>query len=189
MTKDFPALNVLISNAGVARNEDLLKGAEHLADAAATITTNLLGPIRLTTALLPYLRKQNEAAVINLSSELAFLPLATTPTYCATKAALHSYTQSLRYQLRDTRIEVKELIPPYVATSLMGDRQANDPRAMPLDEFIKEVIEIFKTQPNAAEIRVDRVRPLRFAAEDGEQKYNEFLKQFNDTMITARANS
>ncbi len=189
VTEEFPRLNVLINNAGIMRNENLLAGAdEYLDDAEATIATNLLGPIRLTAALLPHLQKQPEATIINVSSGLAFVPLALTPTYCATKAAIHSYTESLRYQLKETKIEVKELIPPYVATSLMGDRQANDPNAMPLEEFITEVMEIFKTQPNATEIAVQRVHPQRFAAEGGRQKYEQFFTQFNDAMAAARQN-
>jgi uncharacterized oxidoreductase len=187
--KEFPKLNVLFNNAGMMRNENLLDdAAQNQGDAEATIETNLLGPIHLTAALLPQLRTQPEATIINVTSGLAFVPLALTPTYCATKAALHSYTQSLRYQLKNTKVEVKELIPPYVATTLMGERQANDPQAMPLDEFIKEVMEIFKTQPNATEIAVKRVYPLRFAAEKGKEKYDEFFKQFNDTMVAARPN-
>ncbi len=110
---DFPKLNVLVNNAGIMRNENLLENSERqLADAEATVTTNLLGPIRLTAAVLPHLRKQAQAAVINVTSGLAYVPLAMTPTYSATKAAIHSYTESLRYQLKDTSIEVKELIPP-----------------------------------------------------------------------------
>ena len=186
---DFPKLNVLFNNAGIMHNENLLEnGEQQLADAEATVTTNLLGPIRLTAALLPHLRKQPEATVINVTSGLAYVPLAMTPTYSATKAAVHSYTESLRYQLKDTNISVKELIPPYVATTLMGDRQANDPHAMPLADFIQEVMEIFKTQPNATEIAVERVHPLRFAAEGGEQKYEQFFTQFNDAMVAARPN-
>jgi uncharacterized oxidoreductase len=186
---EFPKLNVLVNNAGIMRNEKLLEnGEQQLADAEATVTTNLLGPIRLTAALLPHLRQQPEATVIHVTSGLAYVPLAMTPTYSATKAALHSYTESLRYQLKDTNIKVKELIPPYVATTLMGDRQVNDPRAMPLADFIKEVMEIFKTQPDATEIAVERVRPLRSAAEGGEQKYEQFFTQFNDAMVAARPN-
>jgi uncharacterized oxidoreductase len=186
---EFPKLNVLFNNAGMMHNENLLSDAEqHLGDVEETIATNLLGPIRLTAALLPHLEKQPEATILNVTSGLAYVPLAMTPTYCATKAAIHSYTQSLRYQLKDTKIEVKELIPPYVATTLMGERQANDPQAMPLDDFIKEVMDIFKTQLNATEIAVERVRPLRFAAEGGMEKYNQFFKQFNDRMAAARPN-
>ena len=161
----FPKLNGLINNAGIMRPENLLAQPPDLADAEAIITTNLLGPIRLTAALLPHLQKQPHATVINVSSGLAFLPLALTPTYCATKAAIHSYTQSLRHQLRATTVEVLEIIPPYVATDLMDG--ADDPRAMPLDKFITETMGILKTQPTPAEICVETVKPLRFAAESG----------------------
>ena len=161
----FPSLNVLINNAGIMRAESFLAQQPDLADAEAIVATNLLGPIRLTAALLPHLQKQPHATIINVSSGLAFLPMARTPTYCATKAALHSYTLSLRSQLRQTSVEVLELIPPYVATHLMGG--ADDPRAMPLSKFIGEVIQILKTQPTPPEICVENVKTLRFAAESG----------------------
>ena len=162
---EFPALNVLINNAGIMRRENLLEQHPGLADAEAIVATNLLGPIRLTAAMLPHLQKQPHATIINVSSGLAFLPMARTPTYCATKAALHSYTLSLRAQLRNTGIEVLELIPPYVATNLMDG--AKNPRAMPLDKFIAEAMEILKSQPTPPEICVENVKTLRFAAESG----------------------
>jgi uncharacterized oxidoreductase len=161
----FPSLNVLINNAGIMRTENLLAQQPDLVDAEAIVATNLLGPIRLTAALLPHLHRQPSATIINVSSGVAFLPLALTPTYCATKAAIHSYTLSLRYQLRATRIEVLELIPPYVATDLMNG--ASDPGAMPLGAFIAEVMQILKTQPTPPEICVENVKRLRFAAETG----------------------
>lgn len=167
------------------RPESVLDEKQDSADAEAMIATNLLGPIRLTTGLLPLLQKQSAAAVMNVSSGLAFVPLAMTPTYCATKAAIHAYTQSLRYQLKDTAIQVLELVPPYVQTELMGEHQASDPKAMPLDEFIAEVMEIIKTQPNATEICVQRVFPLRFAAEGGRENYEQFFTQFNEAMTAA----
>jgi uncharacterized oxidoreductase len=163
--QEFPALNVLINNAGIMRPENLLAQQEDLADAEAIVSTNLLGPIRLTAALLPLLEGQPRAVIMNVSSGLAFVPLAQTPAYCATKAAIHSYTQSLRHQLRGTRIEVLELIPPYVATHLMDG--AEDPRAMPLDQFIAEVMGILKTQPTPLEICVENVKGLRQAAGSG----------------------
>jgi uncharacterized oxidoreductase len=162
---DFPALNVVIHNAGIMRLESLRDGA--VADAEATVATNLLGPIRLTAALLPLLEKQPRATIMTVSSGLAFVPMATTPAYCATKAAIHSYTQSLRYQLRDTSVEVLELIPPYVQTELAGTRQANDPIAMPLKDYIGETMKILKTSPGSTEICVERVKPLRFAEPKG----------------------
>jgi uncharacterized oxidoreductase len=172
VTAEFPALNVLFNNAGIMRTEKLLAQQPDLADAEATVATNLLGPIRLTAALLPHLLKQPRATVLNVSSGLAFVPLALTPTYCATKAAIHAYTQSLRYQLRQTKVEVLELIPPYVATNLMNG--ADDPHAMPLDKFLAETVEILKTQPTPPEICVENVKPLRFAAE-----HNQFDGCFN----------
>jgi uncharacterized oxidoreductase len=165
MAKDYPALNVVIQNAGIMRTENLK--SQNVADAEAVITTNLLGPIRLTAALLPQFLKQPHATIMTVSSGLAFIPLSPTPTYCATKAAIHSYSQSLRYQLRDTSVEVLELIPPYVQTELMGSGQASDPRAMPLSDFIAETIDILKTQPTPPEICVNRVDPLRHAAKNG----------------------
>ncbi len=126
-TSGFPSLNVLINNAGIMRAEDLRAQQSDLADAEAIVATNLLGPIRLTAALMQHLLKQPRATILNVSSGLAFMPMARTPTYCATKAALHSYTLSLRAQLQATSIEVLELIPPYVATDLM-DGAANPAR-------------------------------------------------------------
>jgi uncharacterized oxidoreductase len=145
----YPALNAVIHNAGIMKPERMQQA--DVADAEAIVTTNLLGPIRLTAALLPLLQKQPRAAIMTVSSGLGFLPMAMTPTYCATKAAIHSYTQSLRYQLRDTSVQVLELIPPYVQTGLMGSRQANDPNAMPLKDFIAETMNILKSSPDATE--------------------------------------
>jgi uncharacterized oxidoreductase len=174
---DYPALNILINNAGIMRAEDLLQQNDS-ADAEAVITTNLLGPIRLTAALLPLLRSQPHSTIMNVSSGLAFVPMAITPTYCATKAAIHSYTQSLRYQLRQTTTEVLELIPPYVATDLM--RGAADPRAMSLDVFLSETVAILRTQPRVQEICVENVKRFRFAAESG--RYDDISQGFNDAM-------
>ena len=184
-TAKYPALNVVIHSAGIMKNENLKKNAA-LEDAEATIMTNLLGTIRLTAALLAHFQKQPRATVMTVSSGLAFVPLAMAPTYCATKAAIHSYTQSLRYQLKETSVEVLELIPPYVQTELMGQRQETDPRAMPLREFIAEVMNILKTSPAANEICVERVMLQRSAEASG--NYDAFFKNFNDAMTAARQN-
>ena len=178
----YPALNVLINNAGIMRAEKLQAQQDDLADAESIVATNLLGPIRLTAALLPVLQKQPHAVIMNVSSGLAFVPISLTPTYCATKAAIHSYTQSLRHQLQGSAIEVLELIPPYVATEIMSG-SSSDPRAMPLDKFIAEVMEILKTQPAAAEICVENVKPLRFAAESGH--YDAVFQGLNEAMKSA----
>jgi len=179
IAEEFPMLNVLINNAGIMRPENLLSPEFNMADANATILTNLLGPIHLTSALLPLLRKQPLATVMNVTSGLAFIPLAMTPTYSATKAAVHSYTESLRHQLRETTVEVLELAPPYVATELMGEQQAADPQAMPLGEFIVEVMDILTNKPEAKEILVKRVEPLRFSMLGGTANYEKVFDGLN----------
>lgn len=181
LKKDFPTLNVVIHNAGIMKPESLKDSA--VADAEAMVTTNLLGPIRLNAALLPFLLKQPNPVIMTVSSGLAFVPLAMTPTYCATKAAIHSYTQSMRYQLKDTKAQVLELIPPYVQTELMGPRMASDPNAMPLKDFISETMSILESSPNTTEICVERVKALRSAEASGQ--YDAFFKNFNDGMAAA----
>lgn len=176
-----PALNVLINNAGIMRVEKLTTQPQDLADAEAIVATNLLGPIRLTAALLPLLQKQPHSAILNVSSGLAFVPMAMTPTYCATKAAIHSYTQSLRYQLRETSTEVIEIIPPYVATELLDG--AGDARAMPLQQYIDQTMQFLTTQPTPEEICVENVKRLRFAAENG--KYKETFEGMNGAWAAA----
>ena len=179
VTKKYPALNVLINNAGIMRTEYLPQQPSDLSDVESIVATNLLGPIRLTAVLLPHLQRQPAATILNVSSGLAFVPLHTTPTYCATKAALHSYTESLRYQLKATHIDVVELIPPYVATDLLHGK--NDPRAMPLDKFIAEVMAILKAQPDATEICVETVKGLRLAAEKG--IYDKVFSGLNSAVV------
>jgi uncharacterized oxidoreductase len=129
---------------------------------------------------LPLLRKQGKSTVLNVSSGLAFLPLAHTPVYSATKAAIHSFSESLRYQLAGTGVDVVEIVPPYVQTELMGEQQANDPNAMMLPAFIDEVMSILDTQPDVREVLVKRVLPLRFAAEQGYEGYARQFAGLND---------
>ncbi len=166
VTGKFPALNVLINNAGIMRVEDIQKSTEDVSDAEATVVTNLLGPIRLTAAFLPHLKAQARAAIVNVTSGLAFVPLVSTPTYSATKAALHSYTQSLRHQLQGTSVQVIELVPPAVQTDLVPGH-ATSPHAMPLAEYTSEVMSIFTNQPEAPEVCVERVKFLRLAEAQG----------------------
>lgn len=177
LTDHYPDLNVVINNAGIQRVEDLTSSNVGLAEQA--IAVNLLGPIRLTSALLPSLLRRPHAAILNVTSCLAFMPSALTPTYCATKAALHSYTESLRFQLRDTSVQVIEIIPPQVQTALQGER-GFDPRAMPLEEYITETMTLLQTQPQANEIVVERARALRFAERDG--TYDDMYPGFNEAM-------
>lgn len=170
----FPALNVLINNAGIMRGEDLT-GVRDLADAEATIATNLLGPIRLTNALTEHLLARPDAAIINVTSGLAFVPLVATPTYNATKAALHSYTMSLRQQLRG-RVEVIELVPPAVQTELTPGQSQRE-GYLPLTDFIDEVMDLFQQQPTPAEICVERVGFLRRAEAEG--RFDKTLELLN----------
>lgn len=181
LERETPALNVVIHAAGIMRAERVQRGA--LADAEETVATNLLGPIRLNAALLPQIERRPNATVMTVSSGLAFVPLALTPTYSATKAAIHSYTQSLRFQLRNSGVQVIELIPPYVQTELMSRAQAVDPNAMPLRDFISEVMSLLERHPDATEVCVDRVQPLRTAPASGE--YPAFFQQFNHAMEAA----
>ena len=181
VTELHPTLNVLINNAGISRLEDLKAKREGATHAEAMITTNLLGPIRLTTALLPHLRKQSRATIINVTSGLGFVPLPIAPTYSATKAAMHSYTESLRVQFKDTPVEFLEIIPPYVQTELGGPAQAADPRAMPLKDYIAETMQVFKSQPEAREICVERVKPLRFAEVTG--TYDKMIQMLGQMTI------
>lgn len=166
VTEAYPALNAVINNAGIMVDEDVV-GGDYLAIAEDTVATNLLGPIRLTAALLPHLLAQPKATVLTVSSGLAFVPKASTPTYSATKAAIHSYSQSLRYQLRNTSVDVLEIAPPYVQTYLQGAHQANDPNAMPLADYLAETMTLLAGEPENGEVLVQRVHRQRFAEQTG----------------------
>ena len=180
LNDSYPDLNVIVNNAGIQRVEDLAGGGPGTAE--QTIAINLFGPIRLTAALLQRLLGKPHAAILNVSSGLAFMPSALTPTYCATKAALHSYTQSLRFQLRETSVQVIEIIPPQVQTALQGER-GFDPTGMPLDEYITETMMLLQNHPEADEIVVERARGFRFAERDG--AYDDIYPAFNLRMTTA----
>lgn len=162
---EVPSLNVVVHCAGIMRLEDAKDGTTDVAE--ATITTNLLGPIRLNAALVGHLLDQPRAAILTVSSGLAFLPRASTPTYSATKAAIHSYTESLRHQLKGTPVQVIEIVPPYVQTELMGAQQAKDPHAMPLKDYLAETMAILGTEKNVKEVLVERVKALRYAEVNG----------------------
>ncbi len=159
-----PDVNVLINNAGIMRTE-LLDRKRDLSATEAMIATNLLGPIRLTNALIDHLAHQRGATIINVSSGLAFVPLVTTPTYNATKAAIHSYTMSLRQALAG-HVEVIELVPPAVQTGLTPGQETRE-GYLPLEEFIDEVMTLFALEPTPPEILVERVGFLRNAEREG----------------------
>jgi len=176
-----PTLNVLINNAGIMRFEALDR-ARDLADAEATIRTNLLGPIRMTDALIDHLCAQPDAAIVNVTSGLAFVPLLTTPTYNATKAALHSYTLAMREVLKG-KVEVIELVPPAVQTGLTPGQETR-PGYIPLDTFADEVMALFSHDPTPSEILVERVGFLRRA--EAEHRLDETLTQLNAFAAKAR---
>jgi len=177
----FPALNVLFNNAGIMKFEDLT-GRRDLADAEASLAINILGPIRLTNALIDHLTGQPDSAIVTVTSGLAYVPLVAAPTYSATKAAIHSYTVSLRTQLAG-KVEVIELAPPGVQTDLTPG-QANRPGYMPLDAFADAVISQFLQQPTPPEILVDEVQFLRQAEREG--RFDETLKTLTERAAQQR---
>lgn len=177
IVQDHPDLNVVVNNAGIMQSEDLTAEPFSLDTAETTVATNLLGPIRLTMALLPHLRSRPTSTVMTVTSGLAFIPLVATPTYNATKAAIHSWTQSLRTQLADTSVEVLELAPPAVATDLMPGH-AENPGSMPLADYTAEVMGLIEHGDTPrGEILVERVKPLRRAEIDG--RYDQLYAVLN----------
>jgi uncharacterized oxidoreductase len=160
----FPELNVLVNNAGIMGYEDAT-AARDLSTAEDMIVTNILGPIRLTDALIDHLAKQADSAIVNVTSGLAFVPLPKAPTYSASKAAMHSYSVALRVQL-EGKVEVIELAPPAVRTDLTPGQSTRE-GYMPLDDYADEVITLFAQQPTPAEILVQNVLPLRNAEANG----------------------
>jgi len=162
-----PDLNVLIPMAGIMRAEDWTAPG-FLETAEATVTTNVLGPIRLIGAFAEHLLAQPDATIMTVSSGLAFAPLRFTPTYNATKAAIHQLSESLRLQFAGTSVRIVELVPPSVQTDLMPGH-ADDPHAMPLDDYIDETMSILETQPDVTEVQVERVKFLRYGEARGDQ--------------------
>jgi short-subunit dehydrogenase involved in D-alanine esterification of teichoic acids len=162
-----PALNVLVAMAGIMRVEDWHTAAGFLASSEAVVTTNLLGPIRLIAAFIEHLQTRPDATIMTVSSGLAFVPLKVTPSYNATKGAIHQLSESIRIQLADTTVRVVELVPPAVRTSLLPGQEDSEV-AMPLDAFADEVVGLIESQPDATEILVERVGFLRFAEARGD---------------------
>lgn len=171
---DYPGLNVIINNAGVMRYEDMTS-ARDLGDAEAMVMTNLLGPIRMIDAFVSHLAGQPGSAIVTLSSGLAFVPMIAAPTYNATKAAIHSYSLSLREQLRG-KVEVIEIIPPAVQTDLTPGQATRD-GYLPLETFVDQVMAKFRQQPTPEEIVVERARILRDA--EREFRFQAVMKVVN----------
>jgi uncharacterized oxidoreductase len=175
LIKDYPGLNVLINNAGVMQPDT---AAARVDDAlmVSTITTNLIGPIRMTSALIDHLKTKHDAVVAYTSSVLAFVPLAVTAVYSSTKAALHSYVMSQRFMLRDTTVRVLEIAPPWVRTDLMNSREAE--QAMPLDAYIHETMAVLGTDAN--EVLVEGAKLFRGNPGPGE---HDLVNGFNAQMV------
>ncbi|GAB7545396.1 SDR family oxidoreductase [Cupriavidus sp. 8B] len=175
LTNDFPKLNILINNAGIMQIDDA-SGPVDEELLVSTVATNLLGPIRLTGALIEHLKKQPEATIINVSSVLGFVPLAVTAVYSSTKAAIHSYSESLRWRLKNTSVKVREIAPPWVQTDLLNSN--DEPRAMPLAPFIAETMQVLATDAN--EVLVENAKQLRAAVGPDN---GAFSLQFNDIFV------
>ncbi|WP_179405402.1 SDR family oxidoreductase [Burkholderia guangdongensis] len=169
----YPALNVVINNAGIMPFDDA-GGPLDDEQAVRLVDTNLLGPVRVSAAFIEHLKRQPDATLINNSSVLAYVPLAATALYSATKAAIHSYTLSQRFALRDTSVRVLEIAPPWVDTDLV--HKSGDPRAMPVDAFIAETLKLLETA--TTEVIVDAARPLRDNAGPNEHAFVEQFNQF-----------
>jgi short-subunit dehydrogenase involved in D-alanine esterification of teichoic acids len=173
-----PDLNVLVPMAGIMQAEDWHKPEGFLASAESVLTTNVLGPVRLIAAFIEHLQSRPDATIMTVSSGLAFTPLGVTPSYNASKAAIHMLSESIRLQLADTTVKVVELEPPSVRTALMPGQEESEV-AMPLDEFIAEVMELLAAQPDAVEIQVERVKFLRYGEARGD--YDQVVAVLNST--------
>lgn len=171
-----PDLNVLVPMAGIMRVEDWHRPESFAASAEATVTTNVLGPIRLIAAFVEHLQTRPDATILTVSSGLAFAPLKATPSYNASKAAIHMLSESLRLQLADTSVKVVELVPPSVRTALLPGQEESE-FAMPLDAFVSEVMTLLETQPDAAEIQVENVKFLRHGEARGD--YHQVVATLN----------
>lgn len=167
LRENAPTLNVVLANSGISRTEDMASDTWTADDAAAIVQTNVLGVLRVAEATLPLLKRNGPASFLATSSALAFVPRADFPAYCASKAFLHSWLQSLRHQLRSFPIEVLELSPPYVQTELTGANQASDPRTLPLSDYVNQVLQKLEAgdTPNG-EVLLDRDLPRRWAERD-----------------------
>jgi len=174
---DYPALNVVIAMAGIMKIEDWHQPSSFLDSAESIITTNVLGPIRLIAAFIDHLQQQPDSTIVTVSSGLAFAPLRVTPSYNASKAAIHMLSESVRLQLADTSVKIVELVPPAVRTGLLPGQEDSD-FAIPLQEFVDEVVGLLESQPDAHEILVERVKFLRYGEARGD--YDKVVATLNE---------
>lgn len=173
-----PDLDVVVTMSGVMLTEDL-RDPTHIAAAKTTIDTNLLGTIRVLDAFTPHLMARGSGTFLTVSSGIAFLPFPLMPTYGASKAGVHAYTESLRAQFAGTGIGVVELVPPAAAAA--GQEKVN-PAALPLEAHLDEVMELLAAEPTAHEILVQGVVGHRWAERDG--TYAELLDRRSQSLNT-----
>jgi len=173
VTSNFKDVNMLVNNAGIQRTIDMKKGVSCLAG-EDEIEVNLKAYIHLAAYFIPYFQKKKEAAIINISSGLGFVPIAAFPVYCATKAAIHSFSISLRHQLRDTSIQVFEIIPPTVDTELNREGRGGRHIGIPPSEVANEVMKAL--EENEYEIAVGMAKDLRTGAKNN---FEEIFKRIN----------
>lgn len=163
VTQDFPACNILINNAGIMNEVNLHQESESLENLTREIDINLKGPIRMARQFLKHLKSKPNAAIVNVTSGLAFVPLPTSPVYCATKAGLHSFTLSLRVQLKNTNIQVFEIAPPATATELLAGANPADMKGisiMKVEDMVRSSLQGIEN--NCLEIRPGQSNQLRF---------------------------
>ena len=172
LKQKYPALNVLINNAGIMPFDDVT-GPLDDAQAVHLVNTNLLGPVRISGALIEHLKKQPQAFIINNSSVVAYIPMSMAALYSATKAAIHSYSLSQRFALRETSVRVLEIAPPWVDTDLIY--RSGDARAMQLKPFIAETMALLETA--STEVVVEAGQQLRNSAGPNEHEVVKYLNQ------------
>lgn len=186
VTKEFPDLNILINNAGIMKTINLHDKADDLVELTKEIDTNLYGPIRMTKKFLPHLKTKQAAAIMNVSSGLAFVPLPTSPVYCATKAAIHSFTLSLRVQLKNTKVKVFELAPPATQTELLGEFDPADMKGisiMKVEKMVEEALHGMKV--NQLEIRPGQSNQLKLMSRMAPQFILNQMSKSIDRMLSA----
>lgn len=152
--ENYPEINILINNAGIQLLTDLKKPVD-LTRVRQETEINFIAPIHFSSLFTQHLAAKKDAAIINISSGLAFVPIAIMPVYCATKAAIHSLTLSLRYQLKNTPVKVFEIVPPSVDTELGSDRREDKTQShggMPVGEFIEQAMHAIENNVQEAPI-------------------------------------
>jgi uncharacterized oxidoreductase len=174
----FGRLNVLVNNAGIQQQIDFRKGTADFSADENEIDINLAAPVHLSALLLPHLMQQPEAAILNITSGLGFAPVAIMPVYCATKAAMHSFTLSLRHQLKDTSVKVYEIIPPTVDTELDRGARANrgqTDRGIKTEEVVAATMEAL-----AHDVYEAAIGRAQFLREESRKQPDQLFKAMND---------